>query len=227
MISIRHFLLGTSLLLVAAGVVATPAMAQSASPAQAPSPAQTTDPAQFVQNLGNRAMAQLAGKQIPEEEERARFRQLLNEAFDVPTIGKFTVGRAYWNQATPQQQQEFLSLYETQVVNAYAKRFQDYSGEQFKVLGEQKEGDGGDTLVNSQIIRPNGGPPVSVQWRVRTGPSGPKIVDVIIQGISMAVTDRQQFAAVIERGGGNIQALIDALKSQNLQVAQPPANGKS
>jgi len=49
---------------------------------------------------------------------------LLNESFDTQTIGRFTVGRAYWGSASPQQQQEFLSLYETQVVNAYAKRFQ-------------------------------------------------------------------------------------------------------
>ena len=202
-----------SVLLV--GLAAMPGAALAQSPG---------DPAQFVQDLGNRAMAQLAGKQIPEQEERARFRQLLNESFDVPTIGRFTVGRAYWNSATPQQQQEFIGLYEGQVVNAYAKRFQDYSGEQFKVQGEQKEGDGGDTIVNSQILRPNGGPPVSVQWRVRQEQGGPKIVDVVIQGISMAVTDRNQFAAVIERGGNGLPSLIDALKSQNIEVAQPPAS---
>jgi phospholipid transport system substrate-binding protein len=220
---IRQSLFG-ALLLATATMVAVPVSAQSTASAQAPA----GDPAQFVQDLGNKAMAQLAGKQIPVEEERARFRQLLNESFDVQTIGKFTVGRAYWGQATPQQQQEFLGLYESQVVNAYAKRFQDYSGEQFKVLGEQKDGDGAsDTVVNSQILRPNGGPPVSVQWRVRGEQGGPKIVDVVIAGISMAVTDRQQFAAVIERGGGTIQALIDALKSQNLQVAEPPSTNKS
>ena len=218
MVVIRQSLFGA--LLAAA---ATFGAGSVVAPSPAAAEAQATDAAKFVQDLGNRAMAQLAGKQIPEEEERARFRQLLNEAFDVQTIGRFTVGRAYWGQATPQQQQEFLGLYESQVVNAYAKRFQDYSGEQFKVLGEQKEGDGPDTIVNSQILRPNGGPPVSVQWRVRAEQGGLKIVDVVIAGISMAVTDRQQFAAVIERGGGNIQALIDALKSQNLQVAQPPS----
>ena len=223
MILLRSLAFGTLVLLGSVAQPADHAWAEAA--AAAPAPA--NDPAKFVQDLGNKAMAQLAGKQIPAEEERARFRQLLNESFDTQTIGRFTVGRAYWGSASPQQQQEFLSLYETQVVNAYAKRFQDYSGEQFTVLGEQKEGDGGDTIVNSQILRPNGGPPVSVQWRVRNGSAGLKIVDVVIAGISMAVTDRQQFAAVIERGGGGIQPLIDALKTQNLQVAQPPSTDKS
>jgi phospholipid transport system substrate-binding protein len=184
--------------------------------------AQTADPGQFVQNLGDRAIAQLAGKQITESEERARFKQLLNEAFDLGAIGKFTVGRAYWSTATPQQQQEFLSLYATQVSNAYAKRFQDYSGEQLKITGQQKDPDG-DTVVSSEITSPSGGQPVPVQWRVRPEAGSLKIVDVVIAGISMAVTDRQQFSAVIQRGGGGIQSLIDALKSQNLSVAQPPA----
>jgi phospholipid transport system substrate-binding protein len=180
--------------------------------------AQARDPGKFVQELGDKAIAQLAGQQIPESEERARFKALLTQYFDTSAIGKFTVGRAYWGTATPQQQQEFLSLYETQVTNAYAKRFQDYEGEQFKVTGQQKESDA-DTVVNSEISRPNGAPPVPVQWRVRAENGDFKIADVIIAGISMAVTDRQQFAAVIERGGGTIQALIDALKTQNMVPA--------
>jgi phospholipid transport system substrate-binding protein len=176
-----------------------------------------TIPAQFVQQLGDKAIAQLAGKQIPEDEERARFRQLLNQYFDIDAIGKFTVGRAYWNTATPQQQKEFLTLYETQVTNAYAKRFQNYSGQQFKVTGQQKEGE--DTIVDSQVTQPAGGQPISVQWRVRPESGGLKIADVVIAGISMAVTDRNQFDAVIQRGGGTIQALIDALKTQNMVPA--------
>jgi phospholipid transport system substrate-binding protein len=203
-------------LFLLAATVATPAVILT--PMQAMAQALTSDAGQFVQDLGNRAIAQLGSKQIPEEEERTRFRQMLQESFDLNAIGKFTVGRGYWTTASPAQQQEFLSLYETQLTNAYAKRFQDYSGEQFKITGEQKEGDS-DTVVSSEITRPNGGPPVPVQWRVRTENGSKKITDVIIAGISMAVTDRQQFSAVIQRGGGDLQALIDALKTQNIVPA--------
>jgi len=179
--------------------------------------AEAEDAGKFVQGLGDKAIAQLAGKEIPEEEERSRFRALLIQYFDLNAIGKFTVGRAYWTTATPEQQTEFLTLYETEVTNAYARRFEDYSGEQFSVTGQQKESDS-DTIVNSEITRPSGAP-VPVQWRVRSANGGMRIADVVIAGISMAVTDRQQFAAVIERGGGTIQALIDALKTQNLTPA--------
>jgi phospholipid transport system substrate-binding protein len=180
---------------------------------------QATSPSQFVQQLGDKAIAQLGGKQIPEQEERARFRQLLNQYFDIDAIGKFTVGRGYWGGASDGQRKEFLGLYETQVTNAYAKRFENYSGQQFKVTGAQKEEGDNDTIVSSEVTQPSGGPPVSVQWRVRPENGGFRIADVVIAGISMAVTDRNQFDAVIQRGGGTIQALIDALKTQNMVPA--------
>jgi phospholipid transport system substrate-binding protein len=211
--SARQSLFGSLVAFTAA--FAVPAFLAASLPVAAQ--AQTGDAAQFVQDLGNKAIAQLAGKQIPEAEEQARFRNLLNQYFDVTAIGRFTVGRGSWAAASPEQQKEFLTLYETQVSNAYAKRFQDYSGETFKVTKQQKDSES-DTVVSSEITRPNGAPPVPVQWRVRSEGGTFKIADVIIAGISMAVTDQQQFSAVIQRGGGNIQALIDALKSQNVVV---------
>ncbi|HEX4504136.1 MAG TPA: ABC transporter substrate-binding protein [Alphaproteobacteria bacterium] len=186
-------------------------------PVPAAAQEKAADPGQFVQQLGDKAIAQLAGQQVPEQEERARFKKLLTDYFDTGAIGKFTVGRAYWGTATPEQQKEFLSLYETQVTNAYAKRFQDYSGEQFKVTNQQKDSEA-DTLVSSIITRPAGAP-VNVQWRIRGEGGTFKVADVMIEGISMAVTDKQQFAAVIQRGGGTIQALIDAMKTQNMVPA--------
>jgi phospholipid transport system substrate-binding protein len=211
--SARHSLFGSLFAFTAA--FAVPAVLVAAVPVTAQ--AQTTPAGQFVQDLGNKAIAQLTGKGVPEAEEQARFRNLLNEYFDVTAIGRFTAGRGAWASATPEQQKEFLTLYEVQVSNAYAKRFQDYSGETFKVTKEQKDGDS-DTVVTSEISRPSGAP-IPVQWRVRSENGGFKIADVLIEGISMAVTDQQQFQAVIQRGGGTLQTLIDALKSQNMAPA--------
>ncbi|MDB5396831.1 MAG: putative toluene tolerance transporter, partial [Rhodospirillales bacterium] len=182
---------GLSLLTVTAfGLILAPLPASMA--------AQPQDPVQFVQELGDKAIAQLANTGLSAEEEQLRFRRLLDQYFDLAAIGRFTVGRAYWANASADQQQEFLSLYEAQLTDIYAKRFQQYSGERFTVTGQQRDGEG-DPVVNSQVHRPSGGAPVAVQWRVRSASGGFKVVDVVIAGISMAATDRQEFAAVIQR----------------------------
>jgi ABC-type transporter MlaC component len=101
---------------IAAGLALAPFPASMA--------AQPQDPAQFVQELGDKAIAQLAHTNLSAEEEQLRFRRLLDQYFDLVAIGRFTVGRAYWTAASADQQQEFLSLYEAQLTNTYAKRFQ-------------------------------------------------------------------------------------------------------
>jgi phospholipid transport system substrate-binding protein len=214
-ISKRDFLVG-GFLLMGAAMLPQIARAQAAAPAGA-------DAGAFVQGLGDKAIAQLSGSKVSLDQLQARFREILEGSFDVPRIGAFTAG-PYWRTASDDQKKEFLGLFESQIVNAYAKRFQAYSGQKFKVAGSRKEGEN-DNIVDSQILQPNGGPAVNVQWRVRQEPAGLKVVDVTIEGISMSVTQRQEYAAVIERGGGNFQALLTALKTQSAPVAAPPTKG--
>jgi phospholipid transport system substrate-binding protein len=183
----------------------------------APAHAQSQDPAQFINELGQKALAALTNKGASATELQERFRQLLNGNFDVPTIARFALGR-YWNAATPTQQQEYLKLFEDQIVDAYATRFREYAGEQFKVGGVRNEGN--DSVVASQIVRPQG-PPIDVEWRVRNGAQGLRIIDVAVAGVSMATTQRSEFAAVIERNGGNVDSLIQALRSKTVAVAKP------
>ncbi|GIL40601.1 MlaC/ttg2D family ABC transporter substrate-binding protein [Roseiterribacter gracilis] len=185
--------------------------------AAAPASAQNQNPAQFINDLGQKALAALTNKQASATELQQRFRALLNGNFDVPTIGRFALGR-YWNAANPQQQQDYLKLFEDQLVDAYATRFREYAGETFKVGGARTEGN--DSVVTSQIVRPQG-PPIDVEWRVRNGAQGLRIVDVAVAGVSMATTQRSEFAAVIERNGGNVDSLIQALRTKTVTVAKP------
>ncbi|BBK44214.1 toluene tolerance protein [Allostella vacuolata] len=172
-------------------------------PMMQPATAQT--PKALVETLGDKAIRQLTGN-VARPEREARFRSLLNDGFDVHAIGRFTLGR-YWHQANPTQQAEYLKLFEKFIVQAYAARFAEYSGEQFRVVGERA--DGNVVVVQSEVFKP-GNPPAKVDWRVQ----GHKIVDVIVEGISMAITQRSEFAAVIQRGGGNIDALLTALRQK-------------
>jgi len=178
-------------------------------------PARAADePSAFIQNLGDQAIQILQNKQLSQKEREAQFNKLFTEGFDVAEIGRFVLGR-YWNDASPTQQQDYQKLFATYVVAVYANRFSQYSGEKFVVSGSQPTPDG--ASVASQIIRPNGGPPINIVWKIAKEASGYKIRDVVAENLSMTVTQRAEFASVVERGGGGaigIDALNNTLKQK-------------
>ncbi|WP_247887142.1 ABC transporter substrate-binding protein [Azospirillum sp. SYSU D00513] len=201
----RRLFMTCAALLAVSSRVASPAFAQTAGQGAGA----------FIERLGNQAIATFANKSTPKDQAQARFRELLNEGFDVPYIGRWVLGR-YWNQATPQQQEEYLTLFERMVVDTYANRFVEYSGETFKVVNTRSAGEA-DSMVTTQIVRPSG-PPINVDWRVRQRGDSYKIIDVMVEGVSMGVTQRQEFASVIEQNGGRIDGLIRALRQRTARA---------
>ena len=168
------------------------------------------DPAAMISTLGSRAL-EVLGKGATQAQRTERFRELLREDFDVPGIARFVLGR-YWNTATEEQRAEYVKLFEDYIAMAYATRLAEYTGEKFKVTGSRPDADG--AIVSSQIVRPGGAAPVKVDWRL-TGRSGVyKISDVAVDGISMAVTQRSEFASVIQHNGGQVQGLITMLRQK-------------
>lgn len=166
--------------------------------------------ASFITGLGNEVIQTIqSGVRGPAA--ATALGGIFRRGFDVPTIARFVLGR-YWNAATPAQQQEYLTLFEQMVTQTYARRFSEYSGETFQVTGTQPVSDT-DVLVRSNIVRPDG-PPVAVDWRVRDQGAGFRIVDVMVEGVSMLLTQRNEFASVIQRSGGNVDALLQALRQQ-------------
>jgi phospholipid transport system substrate-binding protein len=179
-----------------------------------PRQADAQDARAFVANLGNQAI-QVLGPSVSPAQRIARFRQLFRDDFDVPGIGQFVLGR-YWRAASPAEQQEFLRLFQEYIVQAYAGRLGEYGGEPFRVLGSRPAGD--ETVVTSQIDRPNGGR-VLVDWYLTNRGGALKITDVYVGGVSMKVTQRDEFASVIQRNGGRVDALLAQLR-QRLAAAR-------
>lgn len=192
-----------------AGILVAP-MAQAASSKEAET---------FIDSLANEALKDLSAK-LPEPELEKRFKALLDKNFDMPRISRFVLGR-YWNGATDKEKQDFQSLFEAYVVRAYSIRFSEYSGETVKVTGSRPES-ADNTVVASQILQPDGAPPVHVDWIVRKDGDGFRIADVSVDGVSMVLTQKQEFAAVIERNGGGVTALNKAIqdKVNNATTAQ-------
>lgn len=163
----------------------------------------------FVKQLSTTALEQLTGPNISDSQRVKRFRKLLLQHFDVQAVGKFVLG-VYYRRTNEAQFKEFLKLYEIYVAHNYAGLFKKYQGEKIKVLREQPGGND-TTLVFAHIIQISG-PPVSMELRVHKKDGVYKVLDLKIEGVSMPLTHRKQFASVISRNSKGVQGLIDALK---------------
>ena len=119
----------------------------------------------------------------------------------------------YWRNASDTQRNEYLGLFENNLVSVYTTRFEDYSGQTLKVSGFIASGET-DSIVSSKVIQKDG-PAVNVEWRVRKQDGNFKIVDVVVEGISMSVTQRSDFTSVIQRSGDSIGSLLASLRVQN------------
>jgi phospholipid transport system substrate-binding protein len=168
------------------------------------------DPAAFINDLGTRAVEVLSAPK-PQRERENGFRALFDAGFDVPGIARFALGRS-WLTASEAQRTEFAGLFTTYMIHVYAVRFNEFSGLAFRVTGARPDGDDG-SLVSSQMGA-SGTAPVSVGWRVAASPGGFKVTDVVVAGVSMAITQRQEFASVIQRGGGDIEVLLKLLREK-------------
>lgn len=173
--------------------------------------AQEADPKAFIEGLAQQAINTVTA-QMSEDERIHRFRTLFVSAFDLPEISRFVLGR-YWRAATPEQQQQFLSLFEQLTVLTWAKRFKDYKGEQVEVTGVAKDGEKG-VFVESRINHTTGGQPIPVTWRLRQPTGSYKIIDIVIEGVSMAITNRSEYNSVMQAQGGSMDGLLQTMRNK-------------
>jgi len=181
----------------------------STSLATAPS-ATAADANVFMSQLWTRAV-EVLDKKAPLTERLTRFRQLFQADFDGPGIARFVLGR-YWRTASEQEQQEYMKLFEDYVIFVYGTRLSNFNGETFKVRGSRTDESG--TVVSTDIISPSGEPPIKVDWRLVADKGAFKINDVIIEGISMMVTQRSEFASIIQRHGGQVGGLLALMREK-------------
>lgn len=177
-----------------------------------PATAEAETPSEFVATLGDNAIRMLVEEGVSHDKRIANFRQLLIEGFDVPLIGRFVLG-VHWRRASLEQRTEYADLFEKFLVQSYAARFGQYGGESLKVKATHAGGEK-DTIVSTEIIQ-RGRPPVKVDWRIRSGEASYKVVDVIVEGISMVITQRDEFSSVIRRSGGNVEGLLAKLRERS------------
>ncbi len=165
--------------------------------------------AAFVQWLADQALKVLRSPGASLSEREATLRRLLAQGFDLRFIGRFVLGR-YWRRMSPSEQAEYLRLFGAYILNTYSARFGGYSGQTFEVVSARAAGKK-DAVVRSLINRPNG-TPVKADWRIRATGNQFRIIDISVEGVSMAVTQRSEFAAMIKNNG--VDGLMTALRAR-------------
>jgi phospholipid transport system substrate-binding protein len=204
----RRTLLASAASLGAVGLLAwvTPGLI---SPAWAQGEPSTQQAAAFVRQTGAKLVAIVNGPGSVAQKQAA-LQGEIDAAVDVNGVGRFVLGR-FWRLATPEQRQEYLRLFHAVLMNSITGRLGDYQGVRFAVGRATSTAAG--IQVATVVTRPNN-PPANVIWIIRDVGGGPKIVDVVAEGTSLRLTQRDDYASYLARNNDSVQALIDALKRQ-------------
>lgn len=170
----------------------------------------------FIQTTGQQLVAAINDQTHDLAARRQRVSAVLRQAVDIDGVGRFIIGR-WWRNASPQEQQDYLKLFEETLIRNLSARFGEYQGVRFS-LGRTQQRTEDDVLVNTVIERPNSAP-FSLDWRVGDINGQPKVVDVIAEGTSLRLTQRSEYSSVIQRNNGQIGALLQAMRGQIQQLA--------
>ena len=204
---------GMAVLALVWGLTAGAAAAQSAVDVQ-PASVPTADlAARLVENLGSQtAMVMDGGKAATKEARQSALRNLIRQGFDLDRTSQFVLGKS-WNRATPEQRAEFRELFTQYLLNSYARHLTTFQADTLTVVSSHPVSDN-DILVETSVQGVDG--PAAPVWRVRAADGRLKIIDVTVDGVSLALTHRREFGAVINRAGldGLLHMLREKLATQ-------------
>ncbi|HET7410568.1 MAG TPA: ABC transporter substrate-binding protein [Paracoccaceae bacterium] len=175
---------------------ATPAWALTAEQARA-----------HVQATVNELVALLQVQGSPESR-APRLRGIMESRGNLPQVARFAAGRV-WREMTPQQQERYVDAFSSYVANTYARRFSEYSGNPDIQIGRVIDAGQKGFLVETPIRE--GGQQIGVSWLISDRGGRVEIVDIVIEGVSMVTTQREEIASMFQRGGQDVDALIARL----------------
>ncbi|MGD9763727.1 MAG: phospholipid-binding protein MlaC [Candidatus Binatia bacterium] len=196
---------------VAAFVALTAAVAGAQPAAQTPS--------QVVDGLAAQVLVVLKDDKLSSDEKRDRIEQIADTAIDFTTLSKLVLAR-HWSQFSPEQQKEFAAEFRKHLAITYGRNVDSYQNESVVVLSERPESRG-DVTVLTKIERGGGNEDIVVDYRLRRKTGDWKIIDVIVEGVSLVSNFRSQFQDILATGGPN--RLLTLLREKNAagQPLQP------
>jgi len=168
------------------------------------------EPEIFVQSTVNRA-SQVLSKNISKEDKINQLKSIAKETVDIKGIGFYSLGPTRKN-LDNNQKQEYFKLFENYFLKSFSSRLSEYTNPKIEVIGKEVLNKKY-TIVNSLLVGTSERPEVKIDWRVYTKyPENPLIRDLIIEGLSLARTQKEEFSSILNSNNGDIVVLFNTLK---------------
>ena len=168
------------------------------------------EPDIFVQSTVNRA-SKLLSEDISKDEKIEKLKLIAKETVDIKGIGFYTLG-AKRKSLNDDEKNEYSKLFEEYFLKSFSSRLAEYTNPEIDVISKDKLNENY-TIVNSVLIATDERPEINIDWRIYTkDPNNPLIRDLIIEGLSLARTQKEEFASVLNSNDNDIKALFKVLK---------------
>ena len=190
--------------------------------------ADTADAQKFAKKLADDIITEVVNAKLPLSEKQETFRKIFMAAINVKKSAKFTLGR-YAKTATPEQISEYTDALADNIIYTWTDRFSGYANglttDDF-VFETSRKSENGDFYLTSKINLPDTENDIEVIWRISETKDKLKLADMIVEGVSMLMSYRNEYTAILQQNGGDLPALTEMLKKKN-EAMKNPSKGKS
>ena len=172
--------------------------------------AYSSNPKEFVNELVTDTISKLADKNLDKDQKAIFVEKVALENVDIRALGLYTLGELR-KSSSKDDIFDYQKSFEKYFLKSLTSRLTDYSSSKFEVLGEDKKSSNY-TIVNSKITPTDGGPEIKIDWRIYTkDPEKPLIRDLIVEGLSLARTQKEEFASILSSNDNDIKILVNKL----------------
>tara|TARA_Y100000996_G_C22328449_1_gene563414 strand:- start:54 stop:653 length:600 start_codon:yes stop_codon:yes gene_type:complete len=170
-----------------------------------------SDPKIFISELVGDAIKTLSDKSLTQEEKNKTIEKIARENVDIKALGMYTLGKLR-NEIEDSDLNKYHELFEKYFLKSLTSRLTDYSSQKFEIIGSDQK-NAKYTIVRSKIIASSTQPEIKVDWRVYTkDPKKPLIRDLIVEGLSLARTQKEEFASILNSNNNEFNALLKKLQ---------------
>jgi phospholipid transport system substrate-binding protein len=173
--------------------------------------AYSTNPKEFISEMVNDVISKLSNKDLTQDEKKDFIGKMSLENVDIKALGLYTLGELR-KSSNDEDVSKYQEVFEKYFLKTLTSRLNDYSSGKFEILGDDKKS-ANYTIVNSKILPADGSPEIKIDWRIYTkNPEKPLVRDLIVEGLSLARTQKEEFASILSSNNEDIKILISKLE---------------